>query len=75
MDQLILNEPYLKAKYCGTVFDNIPSNTNMVYVRFFAEKQAIKESTFEATFTAMRDLTKIKEPPPDNTCTEVSTNI
>ena len=60
MDQLVLNDPYMKAKYCGTVFDNINSGSNIVYVRFYAEHQAIKGwfegegSKFSATFTAMR---------------------
>ena len=63
MDQLLLNDDteipsgYLQAKYCGTVFDNIQSKNNIVYVRYYAEKQAIQKGIeFEATFTAMRNL-------------------
>ena len=53
---------YCQAKYCGTVFDNINSINNIVYVRFFAEKNAIEDSKFEATFTAMRNKDKETEP-------------
>lgn len=70
MDQLILNEPYLSAKYCGTVFDNINSKKNIVYVRFYAEKSAIQDSSFSATFTAMRDKDDEKE-----ACKEVFLSI
>ena len=67
MDQLLLDDEsvrssgYLKAKYCGTVFDNVNSKQSVVYVRFYAEKQAIKDSLFSATFTAMRNKENDKE--------------
>ena len=64
------NTGYCQAKYCGTVFDNINSINNIVYVRFYAEKQAIQDSTFEATFTAMRNKEKETEP-----CEKVSANF
>jgi len=66
MDQLIVAKPYEVAKYCGTVFDNINSEKNIVYVRFYAEKSAIRESSFSATFTAMRSKKDEK-----NACHEV----
>ena len=49
------------------MFDNINSINNKVFVRFFAEKNAIEDSKFEATFTAMRNKDKETEP-----CEEVS---
>ena len=59
---MLLNEPFLKAKYCGTVFDNINSDSNIVFVRFYAETPAVEHSKFEASFTAMRNLdTDLKE--------------
>ena len=76
MDQLLLDDEsvrssgYLKAKYCGTVFDNVNSKQSVVYVRFYAEKQAIKDSLFSATFTAMRNKENDKEP-----CREVRSSL
>ena len=61
MDQLLLNKPFLKAKYCGTVFDNINTVNNVAYIRFFAEKQAVQKSSFSAQFTAMRSKEDDKE--------------
>ena len=76
MDQLLLDDEsvrssgYLKAKYCGTVFDNVNSKQSVVYVRFYAEKQAIKDSLFSATFTAMRNKENDKE-----ACREVRSSL
>ena len=48
------NENMLK-NFCGSVADSVLSKSNLVYVRFYAEKSGI-ESNFIAIFTAMRAL-------------------
>ena len=48
------NENMLR-NFCGSVADSVMSKTNLVYVRFYAEKSGLG-SQFESIFTAMRAL-------------------
>ena len=41
--------------FCGSVAESVMSVTNVVYVRFYAEKDGL-QSTFISVFTAMRVL-------------------
>ena len=45
----------MKRHYCGTVAESVISETNLVFVRYYAEKAGI-ESKFESVFTAMRSV-------------------
>ena len=57
----------MSRQFCGSVADSITSKTNVVYVRFYAEKAGIN-SNFVSVFTAMRVL----EGPQDACDPEVS---
>lgn len=48
------NEHMIK-NFCGSVAESVMSVTNVVYVRFYAEKDGL-QSTFISVFTAMRVL-------------------
>ena len=41
--------------FCGSVAESVTSTTNVVYVRFYSEKNGL-ESRFDSIFTAMRAL-------------------
>lgn len=47
---------YRLKNFCGSIADTVPSTTNILHVRYFAEASAIN-STFAILFTAMRDKT------------------
>ena len=47
--------------FCGSVAESLTSKTNVVYIRFYAEKGGIS-SEFRSVFTAMRDLEGQAEP-------------
>ena len=60
----------MKRYYCGTVAESVISDTNLVFVRYYAEKAGI-ESKFESVFTAMR----ASEGPTDPCDPEVSNSL
>ena len=45
----------MTKNFCGSVSESVVSKTNVVYVRFYAEKNGL-ESRFDSIFTAMRSL-------------------
>ena len=46
---------HMMRNFCGSVAESLTSKTNVVYVRFYAEKGGV-DSLFIAVFTAMRVL-------------------
>lgn len=49
--------PSRDRNFCGSVAESVPSEHNIMFLRFFAETKAMK-STFKATFTAYRETEK-----------------
>jgi hypothetical protein len=45
----------MMRNFCGSVAESVTSVSNIVYVRFYAEKSGI-QSEFVSVFTAMRVL-------------------
>jgi hypothetical protein len=45
----------MMRNFCGSVAESLTSKTNVVYVRFYAEKGGV-DSMFTSVFTAMRVL-------------------
>ena len=61
---------HMKKNFCGSVAESVTSDSNLVYVRFYAEKNGL-ESMFVAVFTAYRSL----ESPTDSCDPEVCTMV
>ena len=49
------DEEDLLKKFCGSVAESLTSKSNVVYVRFYAEKSGIP-SEFSSVITAIRSL-------------------
>ncbi len=50
-----MDKNHLKETFCGSVAESFTSDSNIVYVRFYAEKTGIK-SNFKCTITAIRPI-------------------
>jgi len=67
------NEHMMK-NFCGSVAESLTSKTNVVFIRFYAEKGGIS-SEFKSVFTAMRDLEGQSEPCDASVTSAFSSNI
>ena len=58
---------HLKKSFCGSVAESVTSETNQVFIRFYAEKKGAN-SEFNVIFTAMRQLQNPGELPESDVC-------
>ena len=54
----------MKRQFCGSVAESVISDTNVMYVRFYAEKAGIN-SNFISVFTAMHVLGQMEQCDPE----------
>ena len=52
------DKEHLKHMFCGKAAESVTSATGLVYIRFYAEKNGIKNSKFVAISTEIRELKK-----------------
>ncbi|GFR15733.1 hypothetical protein TNCT_195561 [Trichonephila clavata] len=53
-----LSDDTRMAQFCGTATEPQKSNGNLVYVRYFAQGEAIRDAKFQIVYTAFRESDK-----------------